>query len=162
VPMYLKVTIASIHALRSCFAVIVFLHLSGCAQPQVADPALGQRWAARVLASDASVRNAAEKELIDGGTDSLPILRRLLRMRDEHVHAAAFEVVYGMGPEAIPFLVELLRHNGAAVRQQAVDILIDLAPDTESVQAEIAGALSAMRRGRLVRWGPRPRRRFRR
>jgi len=105
-------------------------------------PALVGDWAERLLANDPKVRATATAVLVQGGTRSLPLLRRFLRTPNENLHREVFGIVYRIGPQAIPLLRDMLRHNRASIRRQAIDILIDLAPDTESIQPALRRALS--------------------
>ena len=87
------------------------------------------------------MRAATTQVLSHGGTRSLPLLRRLLRTRDDNLHVEAIEIVHLIGPEAIPLLTDMLQDHRASIRRHAIDILIDLAPDTESVQPALCRAM---------------------
>jgi outer membrane protein assembly factor BamB len=104
-------------------------------------PALIQVWADRVLNNDRKVRAETSQALVQGGTDSLPLLKQFLQSRNEDLRQETFEIVRRIGPEAIPFLTLLLRHDQASIRRRAVSVLIDLAPDTESAQPVLCRAL---------------------
>lgn len=101
-----------------------------------------RQWAERLMSADPAARGAAEQSLIDGGAESLPLLRRFLRTDDEDLHASTFDIVHQLGPDAIGLLTDLLRDPRDSIRLAAVGLLIDLAPDTKSVQSEIAAALA--------------------
>jgi HEAT repeat protein len=109
-------------------------------------PALAQStrsldWEKRVIAKDPKVRASAEAALVQGGTRSLPLLRRFFNSRNEDLHLATFEIIRRIGPPAIPLLAELLRDPRVDIRRSAADALIDLAPDTASIQPALRLAL---------------------
>jgi HEAT repeat protein/outer membrane protein assembly factor BamB len=108
----------------------------------VAEPGLVRAWAERVLADDKKVRAKAVTELVQGGAQSLPLLRRLLLGSDERLHKEAFEIMRRIGAGALPLLTELLGWNELSIPRQAVSVLIDLAPDTEGAQPALMRALS--------------------
>src|SRR5262245_5644420 len=91
---------------------------------------------------DPRVRAEAEAALVRGGRDSLAVLRRPLKTRDEELHAQAFEILRQIGPDSIPLLTEALGYAQVSVRREAVSSLIDLAPDTESIQPALCRALT--------------------
>lgn len=98
-------------------------------------------WSDRLLASDSTVRAAAEAALVHGGQRSLPLLRQFLDAEHEDLHGVTFEIIRRIGPPAIPLLVELLRHEWDSIRSNAADALIDLAPHTETIQPALRRAL---------------------
>ncbi len=104
-------------------------------------PALVRNWGNRLLADDPRVRATTAEVLVQGGTRSLPLLRRFLLTRDERLHQETFGIVFRIGPKAIPLLTEALRDNRTAMRRQAIDILINLAPDTQPIQPALRRAL---------------------
>jgi outer membrane protein assembly factor BamB/HEAT repeat protein len=95
-----------------------------------------------LLSGDAEVRAAAAEALVEQGAGSVPLLRQLIRTRDENLHAEAMEVIHRIGPDAIGLLTEMLEDRRVSIRRSAVDILIDLAPDTESIQPALRRALN--------------------
>src|SRR5215471_12161500 len=98
-------------------------------------------WTNRLLDRDSKMRATAEAALVQGGTRSLPLLKRFLDPRYEELHGVTFDIIRRIGPPALPLLVELLRHQSESNRRDAVDALIDLAPDTESIQPALRRAL---------------------
>ena len=105
-------------------------------------PAWFATWAERVLADDQKVRAKAAAELVQGGAESLPLLRRFLLDSNEGLHQEAFEIIRRIGAGALPLLTELLEWNEISIPRQAVSVLIDLAPDTETAQPALIRALS--------------------
>lgn len=99
-------------------------------------------WSDRLLAYDPAVGAAAADTLVHGGARSLPLLRQLLRTRDQNLHDRTFDILHRIGPEAIPLLAEMLRDRRADIRWRSVDLLVDLAPDTESIQPALCHALN--------------------
>ena len=95
----------------------------------MAKPGLLDRSPKRLNAGGADDRAQAHAELIQGGADSLPALRRMLHDADAGPRHEAFEIIRQLGPCAVPLLVESLQRDEAAMRLQAAGILIDLAPD---------------------------------
>src|SRR4051794_37385835 len=67
-----------------------------------------RRWANRLMAEDPKVRATAEAALVQGGSGSLPVLKRLLNRPDDDLHVVTFGIIQRIGPPAIPLLVELL------------------------------------------------------
>jgi HEAT repeat protein/outer membrane protein assembly factor BamB len=108
----------------------------------ISEPRLVRIWAERVLAEDKKARVKAAAELVQGGAESLPLLRRFLHDDDEKLHKEAFEIMRRIGAGALPLLIESLEWNDLAIPRQAVSILIDLAPDTETAQPALTRALS--------------------
>lgn len=109
-----------------------------------ADPSPSSRvpeWASRLLASEPETRAAAEADLIEGGRNSFPLLRRFLAREHEDLHPVTFRILQRIGPPAVPLLAELLRHESDSVRRGAVNELVDLAPHTKSVQPALRRAL---------------------
>ena len=105
------------------------------------NPALVSDWADRLVASDPTIRAAAEAELVQGAQRSLPVLRRLLAPDHEDLHAVTFEIIQRIGPPAIPLLVDLLRDKSDSIRRAAVSELVDLAPHTEKIQPALRRTL---------------------
>jgi HEAT repeat protein/outer membrane protein assembly factor BamB len=108
----------------------------------LAKPRLVRTWADRVLAQDQTVRATAAAELVQGGAESLPLLRRFLLDSNEGLHQEAFEVIRRIGAGALPLLIELLEWQKISIAREAVGVLIDLAPDTEKAQPALVRALS--------------------
>ena len=108
----------------------------------LARPHLVRTWADRVLANDRKVSEKAAAELVQGGAESRPLLRRFLLHTDEGLRREAFEIIHRIGPGALPLLTELLGWDEISIRRQAVSVLIDLAPDTEPAQPAVIRALS--------------------
>ncbi len=108
----------------------------------VAEPDLARSWAERVLSGDQKVRANATIELVQGGVESLPLLRRFLLDDNEALQKETFEIMRRIGAAALPLLTELLEWNQLFIPRQAVSVLIDLAPETETVQPALARALS--------------------
>lgn len=105
------------------------------------NPAMARDWADRVTSTDPVVRAAAAMSLVQGGSASLPLLRRFLDGGDESLHSRTFEIIRRIGPDAVPLLTGMLQDDQVSIRRQAVSILIDLAPDTESAQPALCRAL---------------------
>ncbi len=111
------------------------------AQPFALTSASVRDWENRLMAKDLKVRATAEATLVEGGSRSLPLLRRLLKRPDEDLQVATLEIVRRIGPPAIPLLVDLLRDERVAIRRNAVDAVIDLAPETPWIQPALRLAL---------------------
>jgi HEAT repeat protein/outer membrane protein assembly factor BamB len=109
----------------------------------LAKPRLVRTWAERALAQDQKVRATAAAKLVQGGAESLPLLRRFLLDSNEGLHRAAFEVIRRIGAGALPLLIELLGWEEMSIAREAVSVLIDLAPDTETAQPALVGALNS-------------------
>jgi HEAT repeat protein/outer membrane protein assembly factor BamB len=107
----------------------------------LANPRLVRTWAERVLADDQKVRAKATAELMQGGPESLPLLRHFLLGNNERLRQQAFEIIRLIGAGALPLLTELLEWKELSIPRQAVSVLIDLAPDTEAAQPALARAL---------------------
>ena len=105
------------------------------------NPALVRDWADRLLANDATVRAAAEADLVQGAQRSFPLLRRFLDAGQENLDVATFHIIQRIGPPAIPLLVDLLRHDWVSIRGRAISELIDLVPHTETIQPALRVAL---------------------
>src|SRR4051812_21523085 len=90
------------------------------------NPELGRQWGDRLINNDPKLREKTEATLLHAGADSLPVLKRLARSRDQKLRLAAFGIIRQIGPPAIPLVIELLREARPAVRYDAVGILIDL------------------------------------
>ena len=108
----------------------------------LAKPGLARTWSERMLADDQKTRQKAAAELIQGGADSLPLLRHFLLSGNERLHEEAFEVIRRIGAGALPLLTELLRWNEVSIQREAVSVMIDLAPDTETAQLALVEALN--------------------
>jgi outer membrane protein assembly factor BamB len=107
----------------------------------LAKPRLVQTWVERVLAQDRKLRATAAAELVQGGVESLPLLRHFLRRNNGALDQEAFGIIRRIGVGALPLLAELLEWNEISVRREAVSILIDLAPETETAQPALVRAL---------------------
>lgn len=107
-----------------------------------ANPAQVRDWAKRLRSQDPKIRLAAEADLVEGGSRSLPVLKPLLDPEHQDLQATSFKVLQRIGPPAIPLLAELLRHPSLSVRRSAVDELIDLAPHTNLIQPALRRALT--------------------
>jgi outer membrane protein assembly factor BamB/HEAT repeat protein len=125
---------------------VVFVPTPALAQVRGWDPATSstqvREWADRVLAKDSKTRAAAEADLVEGASRSLPLLRGFLDLGNEDLDRETFEILRRIGPQAIPLLVDLLRDERVSVRRNAADTLIDLAPDTQWSQAALRTALT--------------------
>jgi outer membrane protein assembly factor BamB len=108
----------------------------------LAKPRLVQKWSDRVLAKDQKIRATAAAELMQGGAESLPLLRRFLLENNETLHQQTFEIIRRIGAGALPLLIELLEWKSVSIAREAVSVLIDLAPDTETAQPALARALN--------------------
>jgi len=108
----------------------------------LANPGLIGTWSERMLADDRKTREKAAAELVQGGAESLPVLRHSLLSSNERLRQEAFEIIRRIGAGALPLLTELLGWNEASIARDAVSILIDLAPDTETAQPALIRALS--------------------
>ncbi len=108
----------------------------------LAKPGLVRTWSERMLADDQRMRGKASAELIQGGADSLPLLRHFLLSSQERLRKGAFEIIRRIGAGALPLLTELLGWDDAAIPREAVSVLIDLAPDTETAQPALVRALN--------------------
>jgi outer membrane protein assembly factor BamB len=109
----------------------------------LAKPRLVRTWTERVLAQDQKVRATATAELVQGGAESLPLLRHFLLDNNEGLHQEAFEVIRRIGAGALPLLIELLGWKEMSIAREAVSVLIDLAPDTEKAQPALVRALNS-------------------
>jgi HEAT repeat protein/outer membrane protein assembly factor BamB len=109
----------------------------------LAKPRLVRTWAEHALARDPKVRATAAAKLVQGGAESLPLLRRFLLDNNEGLHQAAFEVIRRIGAGALPLLIELLGWEEMSIAREAVSVLIDLAPDTETAQPALVRALNS-------------------
>jgi outer membrane protein assembly factor BamB len=105
-------------------------------------PALVDAWAHRLKSDEPAVANDAGRHLVNGGQRSVPLLRRLLRTREDVVRSRAIESIAQIGPDAIGLLTEMLGDRRVSVRRAAIDILVDLAPETESIQPALCRALN--------------------
>jgi outer membrane protein assembly factor BamB len=114
-------------------------------QPRQVRPSLSRTsvrdWANRVMSNDAKIRATAQAALVQQGSRSLPLLRRLLNTDNEDLQYETFEIIRRIGPPTIPLLLELLRNEQVFFRRFAVDAFIDLTPDTASIQPELRRAL---------------------
>jgi HEAT repeat protein len=108
----------------------------------LANPGLIGTWSERMLADDRKIHKEAATELVQGGAESLPVLRHFLLSSNERLRQEAFEILRRIGAGALPLLTELLGWDEASIRREAVGVLIDLAPDTETVQPALIRALS--------------------
>src|SRR5262245_60644855 len=93
-------------------------------------PSLVRDWKERLLSHDSGVRAMTADRLAEGGEGSLPVLKRLVLSREEHVRNEAFEIVHRMGTDAIPLLAAMLASNRVLARHLAIDLLVDLSPAT--------------------------------
>ena len=96
----------------------------------LANPRLIRAWERRVLANDQRVRAKATAELVQGGAESLPLLRHFMLDSSDRPRQEAFEIIRRIGTGALPLLTELLESNVISIRRQTVSVFIDLAPDT--------------------------------
>jgi len=80
------------------------------------------------MSNDAKIRATAQAALVQQGSRSLPLLRRLLNTDNEDLQSETFEIIRRIGPPAIPLLLELLRNEQVFFRRFAVDAFIDLTP----------------------------------
>jgi outer membrane protein assembly factor BamB/HEAT repeat protein len=111
----------------------------------LAKPALVRTWSERMLANDQNdqkMRGKAAAELIQGGSESLPLLRHFLMSSNERLRKEAFEIIRLIGAGALPLLTELLGWNEVSIAREAVSVMIDLAPDTETAQPALIQALN--------------------
>ncbi len=108
-----------------------------------AKPLLVRTWAERVLAHNKSIRAKAAAELVQGGEESIPLLRRFLLDRNEGLHQEALEIIRRIGAGAIPLLTEMTGWNEISIARRAVDLMIDLAPETETAQPALVRALKS-------------------
>jgi HEAT repeat protein/outer membrane protein assembly factor BamB len=100
-----------------------------------------RNWENRLMAHDLKVRATAEAALVHGARRSLPLLRQLLKRRNEDLHDVTFEIIRRIGQPAIPLLADLLQREQVSFRRFAADALIDLTPDTERIQPALRRAL---------------------
>lgn len=107
----------------------------------VENSSLVDRWVGRLTAGPADDRAQALAELVRGGADTLPLLRRMLDLADAGPRKEAIEIIRHLGPCAVPVLVELLQRDDASLRLQASGILIDFAPATVAAQPALVRAL---------------------
>ena len=105
------------------------------------EPGLVHTWAARLTAENTEDRTSANAELVKGGVDALPLIRRLLTGPDERLRHETLEIIRHLGPCAVPLLVQTLSRKEVSLRQKAVSILIDLAPDTVAAQPALVRAM---------------------
>ena len=77
----------------------------------LAKPGLVRTWSERMLADDQKMREKAAAELIQGGAESLPLLRHFLLSSNERLRKEAFEIIRRIGAGALPLLTELLGWN---------------------------------------------------
>ena len=103
---------------------------------------LVRTWSERVLAPDEKARAKTAAELVQGGAESLPLLRRFLLDSNKELHRETFEITRRIGAGALPLLIELLGWSDITIAREAVSVLIDLAPDTEKAQPALVRALN--------------------